>query len=390
MAGQLYGESNASAYQIALSTGSRCVEIDAWDNEENKEEPRVTHGYTLVSSIPFRLVCETIRDVVDKEAAEGLNAAPIMISLENHCGAAGQLRLVQIMEEVFQHRLLSKAIRDKGTAEQQGTGDHIMLAELENKVVLIVEYHLPTKPGEVEYEEEFDDEAGNEEEAQALAAYKAKKKAANTGDIIHELADLGVYAQSVKPRDNSWYGEVGLKDAPHDYLINVSESGLMAHLPAESDKISRHNAKNLMRVFPKGTRISSQNLKPVSFWGIGAQICALNWQTFGASASNSTRLSSAAPRWLRLEARSLKSRRQRRSQRTGRRKRPAPPRRRRNRHPHPAPPRGNDDIKPYLTCTLYHPTDPRRSLHPKRKTASLQTTPQGYCTFAPQTTKTRL
>jgi phosphatidylinositol phospholipase C delta len=30
MAHQLFGSSNASAYEIALQTGSRCVEIDAW------------------------------------------------------------------------------------------------------------------------------------------------------------------------------------------------------------------------------------------------------------------------------------------------------------------------------------------------------------------------
>lgn len=30
MAHQLYGSSDASAYEIALLTGSRCVEIDAW------------------------------------------------------------------------------------------------------------------------------------------------------------------------------------------------------------------------------------------------------------------------------------------------------------------------------------------------------------------------
>jgi phosphatidylinositol phospholipase C delta len=41
MAHQLYGESDASAYEIALNTGSRCVEIDAWDNDENKDEPKV-------------------------------------------------------------------------------------------------------------------------------------------------------------------------------------------------------------------------------------------------------------------------------------------------------------------------------------------------------------
>jgi phosphatidylinositol phospholipase C delta len=54
MAHQLYGTSCASAYEIALYTGSRCVEIDAWDSDDNKDEPKVTHGYTLVSNIPFR------------------------------------------------------------------------------------------------------------------------------------------------------------------------------------------------------------------------------------------------------------------------------------------------------------------------------------------------
>lgn len=102
MAHQLYGSSSAVAYETALKAGSRCVEIDAWDNDENKDEPKVTHGYTLTSSIPFRSVCETLRDVYDREMAEpmlesGYRAAPILLSLENHCGDHGQLRLVNIM-----------------------------------------------------------------------------------------------------------------------------------------------------------------------------------------------------------------------------------------------------------------------------------------------------
>ena len=94
MAHQLFGSSSATAYEVALHAGSRCVEIDAWDGDDNPDEPKVTHGYTLVSNISFRSVCETIRDVHDKESAEavdeqGYRAAPILISLENHCGAHG-------------------------------------------------------------------------------------------------------------------------------------------------------------------------------------------------------------------------------------------------------------------------------------------------------------
>jgi phosphatidylinositol phospholipase C delta len=360
MAHQLYGTSCSSAYEIALHTGSRCVEIDAWDNDDNKNEPKVTHGYTLVSNIPFRQVCETIRDVVDQEAAKEMNAAPIMISLENHCDAHGQLRLAQIMKEVFQHRLLNEAVREKGHREQVGLGDHVTLADLGNKIVVIVEYHLPNE----EESSSSSDSSDDEEAKQAHKDYHDKKQKAPKGIIIPELAELGVYAQSVKPVNNSWF-EADLENAPHHQLINVSETGLKALLPANSPKVARHNAHHLMRIYPKGTRITSKNLQPVPFWGIGAQICALNWQTFGASSQLNEALFAGSggyvlkPAALRAGGSGNLS--------TGRRKKLRLHVGGATDIPLPAD-RDADDIKPYLTCTLVHPTD-MNNMPPKRKTA---------------------
>jgi phosphatidylinositol phospholipase C delta len=248
----------------------------------------VKFSYTLVSNISFRSVCETMRDVYDKEAAastevQGYQAAPMMLSLENHCNAQGQLRLVKIMMEVWSDRVLSEAVRKQGHDEEHSEGDHtkhVRLADLGSKIVVIVEHHIPESTPDEIYEGSSSED-DDEEIKQAKAAYKEKKKATPTAGIIPELADLGVYAQSVKPSDDSWF-TAKLKNAPHHHLINVSESGLISHLPAASAKIAQHNAHHLMRVFPKGTRISSKNLNPVPFWGVGAQICALNWQTFGA------------------------------------------------------------------------------------------------------------
>ncbi|KAF2800185.1 PLC-like phosphodiesterase [Melanomma pulvis-pyrius CBS 109.77] len=359
MAHQLFGESSATAYETALATGSRCVEIDAWDGDENKDEPKVTHGYTLVSNIPFRQVCETIRDVVDKEAAQERNAAPVVLSLENHCDPHGQLRLAQIMREVWGDRLLSKAVRDKGSREQDHTGEHVTLAELGSKIVVIVEYHLPNE----QLSDDTSSSSEDEEERSTQEAYREKKKATNAGIIIPELAELGVYAQSVKPQNNSWF-EAELENAPHHQLINVSETGLQAFLPTYSAKIARHNSRHLMRVFPKGTRISSKNLSPVPFWGIGAQICALNWQTFGGASQLNEALFSGSggyvlkPAALRGGGNGILN--------TGRRTKlklhvagatdlPLPPDR-------------DGEIKPYLTCTLVHPDD-LDGKPPKRKTA---------------------
>ncbi|KAF2188323.1 PLC-like phosphodiesterase [Zopfia rhizophila CBS 207.26] len=367
IAHQLYGESSASAYETALNTGSRCVEIDAWDNDENKDEPKVTHGYTLVSNIPFRSVCETIRDVIDKEAADSANeqgycAAPIVLSLENHCDAHGQLRLVQIMKEVWGDRLLSKAIREKGTREQEGMGAHVTLAELGSKIVVIVEYHLPDEAESSDSSSSSESE--DEEERKAHQAYREKKRTTNAGGIIPELADLGVYAQSVKPANNSWF-ESELENAPHHQLINVSESGLKMHMPAASAKIARHNSHHLMRVYPKGTRISSKNLRPVPFWGVGAQICALNWQTFNASSQVNEALFSGSDGYV-LKPAPLRSGGDG-NLNTGRKKKLRLHVAGASSVPLPTG-RETDDIKPYLTCTLVHPDDLENNL-PKRKTA---------------------
>jgi phosphatidylinositol phospholipase C delta len=367
MAHQLFGSSSSAAYETVLSSGSRCVEIDAWNNEDNKEEPKVTHGYTLVSHITFRSVCETIRDVVQKEAQQSVNkqgykAAPIFLSLENHCDAHGQLRLVQIMNEVWGDLLLSETVRQKGHDEQEGRDSHVTLEELGSKIVVIVEYH---NPNEVHSESGSSDESENEQEKSARQAYKDKKKAAPPAIIIPELAAMGVYSQSIKPVDNSWFqNPVGPENVPHHHLINVSESGLGAHMPTDSDKIARHNSKHLMRVYPKGTRISSRNLNPIPFWGVGAQISALNWQSFDASMQLNEALFSGSDGFV-LKPAALREGGSGKLS-TGKTKRlrlhiagasdvPVPSG------------READSIKPYVTCSLIHP-DNLGGDPPKRKT----------------------
>jgi phosphatidylinositol phospholipase C delta len=357
LAHQLYGKSSAEAYEKAIKTGARCVEIDAWDDDSNPEEPKVTHGYTLVSHISFRAVCETIRDVVDEEAAvaldePGYRAAPILISLENHCGPHGQLRLVQIMKEVWGERLLSEEVRLKGHHEQDGEHEQVRLDELGAKICVIVEYHLPN---EVDEADEAASSSEDEEEKKARETYKEKKKAAASNIIVPELAELGVYAQSVKPADNSWFEGPEMINGPHHQLINVSESQLKSHMPANNDKIARHNALHLMRVYPRGTRITSRNLNPVPFWAVGSQICALNWQSFGPNMQTNEALFSGTdgyvlkPEALRAGGNGILNKGRKRRLRlhvAGASDVPVPD----GRDP--------DDIKPYLTCTLVHPDKP--------------------------------
>lgn len=368
LAHQLYGASSASGYDIALGTGARCVEIDAWDGDD-KDEPKVTHGFTLVSQIPFRRVCEAIRDVVDAEKSTyernghvGPGPAPIFLSLENHCGQHGQGRLVEIMKEVWGDRLLSEAVRAKGHAEQEDEHVHVTLGELGSKICVMVEYHMDgEKPDSESSDSDSADEGADKEDKQAESTekYNAEKKkaAAEANKIVPDLSAIGVYVQSVKPPNTSWF-ESHLTGAPHHHLINISESGLGAYLPENANRIAAHNSNHLMRVYPRGTRIRSTNLNPVPFWGIGAQVCALNWQKFGASMQLNEALFAGTDGYV------LKPAYLRGDPPPGA---PSPPRRRRLRLRFAGATSAPSSTAPYMSCVLIHPDDLSRD-PPKRKT----------------------
>jgi hypothetical protein len=97
-------------------------------------------------------------------------------------------------------------------------------------------------------------------------------------EISDELAALGVYARSMKP-GKDWLTQERT-GGPQHVLINISESALSALLPHRIEALVDHAIASNRRVYPRGTRIESQNMDPSLYWRTGSQIAALNWQTF--------------------------------------------------------------------------------------------------------------
>jgi len=54
----------------------------------------------------------------------------------------------------------------------------------------------------------------------------------------------------------------------------------------------------MMRVYPKGIRVSSSNLDPAPFWRMGAQIVALNWQYINAATMLNQAMFHATGGWV--------------------------------------------------------------------------------------------
>jgi phosphatidylinositol phospholipase C delta len=114
--------------------------------------------------------------------------------------------------------------------------------------------------------------------------------------IADSLADLGFYTRSMKPIKH-WLTEgkcspvasfafidlsIELPSPPHppNILMNISESSILAMLPHSLSELFEDSWRRIRRIYPRGVRLSSNNLDPLKQWRSGSQIVCLNWQNF--------------------------------------------------------------------------------------------------------------
>lgn len=65
--------------------------------------------------------------------------------------------------------------------------------------------------------------------------------------------------------------------------LSLSEQELDRTCSSNSQDVVRFTQKNLLRIYPKGTRFNSSNYKPLIGWTHGAQMIAFNMQGYGRS-----------------------------------------------------------------------------------------------------------
>ena len=93
-----------------------------------------------------------------------------------------------------------------------------------------------------------------------------------------KLLSLLVYTVGIKCRGINKKEEY----AP-EHMFSLSERATYKMLRFGMWDLIKHTKTHLVRTYPKGTRVRSTNHEPHSFWAAGAQLVALNWQTFGES-----------------------------------------------------------------------------------------------------------
>ena len=90
------------------------------------------------------------------------------------------------------------------------------------------------------------------------------------------LAALLVYTVGVKCR--------GFNKKEHyaaEHIFSLSEKTANKILKQGMTDLIKHNRTHVVRIYPKGLRLNSSNYDPHRYWAAGAQLVAINWQTFG-------------------------------------------------------------------------------------------------------------
>ena len=317
---QVAGNSSSEAYITAIRHGCRCVEIDCWDGADGN--PRVTHGHTGTSSIPFADCIYAIN-----KCAFDVSPYPLIISLEVHCNPEQQRKMIQTMTDVFSDKLLLQPLSDSNArlpspeelkhkilVKVKAVDAHADLNGLLEESLTVRKRSasspyrkaaaptsassippMPmlnspsmTSPSETIYSptdrsigptsassagEESDIAIGSPNVSEVATRPRKPSK------ITPDLANLGVYMQGYTLRDPR-----DLLFQKYNHIFSINENRAMElSRPAETKALFEdHNTRYLCRVYPKTRRVQSSNFDPNTFWRRGVQMVALNWQTFDA------------------------------------------------------------------------------------------------------------
>ncbi|XP_058787600.1 phosphoinositide phospholipase C 2-like isoform X2 [Vicia villosa] len=290
---QLSSDCSDAPIILALQRGVRVIELDIWPNG-SKDDIEVLHGRTLTT--PVALI-KCLRSI--KEHAFVASEYPVVITLEDHLTPDLQAKVAQMVTQTFGDILFcpsSESLKEFPSPDS-----------LKKRIIISTKppkEYLEAKEGQEKEESVKGKSLGDEEawgkEVPSLRGGTISDYKNSGGDDEDDLNEEEDSDEEEKPRQNvsDEYRRLiaihagkpkgglveGLKVDPDKVRrLSLSESQLEKAAETYGKEIVRFTQRNILRVYPKGTRITSSNYNPLIGWMHGAQMVAFNMQGYGRS-----------------------------------------------------------------------------------------------------------
>ncbi|KAF0908601.1 hypothetical protein E2562_026649 [Oryza meyeriana var. granulata] len=287
---QLSSDCSDLPIQKALKRGVRVIELDMWPNSA-RDDISILHGRTLTTPVSLLKCLLSI-----KQYAFEASPYPVIITLEDHLPPELQDKAAKMVLEVF------------GDMLYYPDTDHLKEfpspEELKHRVLLSTKppkEYLEAKDGgtmkEADGKGAADDAAWGKEvpdiqsEIQSATKHDHDDDTDDVGDDDDEeeeqkmqqhLAPQYKHLITIKAGKPKGTLVDALKSDPEKVRrLSLSEQQLAKVADHHGTDIVRFTQRNLLRIYPKGTRVTSSNYNPFLGWVHGAQMVAFNMQGYG-------------------------------------------------------------------------------------------------------------
>ena len=270
----------------ALQRGVRVIELDIWPNSTGTDI-NVLHGRTLTTPVPLITCLKSIRD-----HAFSSSPYPVIITLEDHLTADLQAKVAEMATQIFGQMLYYP--------ESESLEEFPSPASLLHRIIISTkppkEYLESRNPIGKQKENgnaspSSEEETPGTEEIQTLESILFYQDCDNKSDSDQEEEEASedqkpaykrlITIHAGKPKGTVKEEMKVVVDKVR--RLSLSEQELDRTCSSNSQDVVRFTQKNLLRIYPKGTRFNSSNYKPLIGWTHGAQMIAFNMQGYGRS-----------------------------------------------------------------------------------------------------------
>ncbi|CAN8253226.1 unnamed protein product [Cochlearia groenlandica] len=262
----------------ALERGVRALELDLWPNS-TKDDILVLHGWAWTP--PVELI-KCLRSI--KDNAFSSSPYPVILTLEDHLTPDLQAKAAEMMKDIFKDMVYFP--------ETSGLKEFPSPEDLKYRVVISTK--LPKVNSKIEKDSESDvsGKASSDVSTDQVCDEKSEEE---TSDA--KYCEDG-YDQEANSLDNLTYTRLilipsgnaknGLKEAltidnGGVRRLSLREQKFKKAAEMYGTEVIEFTQRNLLRIYPKATRVTSSNYKPLSGWMYGAQMVAFNMQGYGRS-----------------------------------------------------------------------------------------------------------